>query len=608
MTTDRLLSRTTDGAKVTQPRTAFDRLVAALEVRGSMVVGSSNGARALCPAHNDHNPSLSVGLRDDGKGAVVNCFAGCQATDIMAALDMTMSDLFDDNDLRAAWASRRDYEYRDGRRVHRRANKTFRQSGNMADRSLFHADCIGDATNIYVTEGEKDVEVIEAVGATAVCSAMGAGKAEKFDWTVLAGRNVIVVADKDEAGRKHAADIVRQLDGIAACVRIVEAKTGKDAADHIAAGHALEELIDVPLECEEPTTWEPVDLGPYLRGEITPPQPDIGMARSDGVRFIYAGREHTVLGETESGKTWFALGCAAAELLKGNHVVYVHYEEPDATSTIERLRLLGVPDTVIATRFHFVAPIRAARREWLAELLAPRPSLVVHDGVNEAMSLHGADIMAADGAATFRRALIVPCTRTGAATLACDHLPMVRDGSRRDAYGSVHKGNALDGARIVLENEEPFGRGLRGVSHAFVTKDRPGYLRAQGRATKTPGKTFIGTLVVDDSDPFTPFEMPFYAPSQDANGQGDQALVTSAELGDIVHGVIAALPDQMVGSLRQLFAEMRAAGKPFRERSIRMAVDDLVVQRRVIEVPGRRGANGYRAVPTAAQAAAGEGL
>jgi hypothetical protein len=77
--------------------------------------------------------------------------------------------------------------------------------------------------------------------------------------------------------------------------------------------------------------------------------------------------------------------------------------------------------------------------------------------------------------------------------------------------------------------------------------------------------------------------------------------VTPADLGDITHAVIAALPDRTVGSLRRLFAEMRNAGQPFRESSIRMAVDDLMVTGRVVEVPGKRGAQGYQAVVTAAR-------
>ena len=179
------------------------------------------------------------------------------------------------------------------------------------------------------------------------------------------------------------------------------------------------------------------------------------------------------------------------------------------------------------------------------------------------MSLIGAEIIAVDGAAMFRRRLVTPFLRVGAATLACDHVPMVRDAGRRDAYGSVHKGNALDGARIMLENTAPFGRHMRGVSYVFATKDRPGHLRAHGRPTKTPGKTFMGTFVVDDSETFGPdFAMRFFAPKDDDKPADNDP---AAELADIVYDVIAALPDRTVSSLRMLFAEMRKAGHQLRD-------------------------------------------
>jgi hypothetical protein len=107
---------------------------------------------------------------------------------------------------------------------------------------------------------------------------------------------------------------------------------------------------DESSENNGPTTWEPVDLGPWLRGEAEHPEPALGIHRSDGLQLIYPGREHAVLGETESGKTWFALGCVAAELALGNHVVYIQYEEGDPASTIERLTLLDVDPTLISTQ------------------------------------------------------------------------------------------------------------------------------------------------------------------------------------------------------------------------------------------------------------------
>jgi hypothetical protein len=353
---------------------------------------------------------------------------------------------------------------------------------------------------------------------------------------------------------------------------------------------------------DERTTWEPIDLGPWLRGDIAPPQPpSVGARRSDGIQLIYPGREHALVGETESGKTWLALACVAAELIDSHRVVYVHYEEGSPESTIERLRLLGVPDDLLLPpQFRFVAPQQAAHKEWIKALLDPTPTLVVHDGVNEAMSLHGAEIEKADGAATFRRRLITPFLRIGAATIACDHLPMTRNSSRRDAYGSVHKGNALDGARIALENRSPFGRGLRGVSHVYVTKDRPGHLRAQGKPDKLPGKTYIGTLIGDGSDPFSPFSLMFYPPKPD--DQPTTAKSEADEIAETVWQVITALPDRTAGSLRALYAQMRKAGHQFTEEKAHDAVDDLIADGRLREVPGKRGAQGFQAVTTAAEA------
>jgi hypothetical protein len=212
------------------------------------------------------------------------------------------------------------------------------------------------------------------------------------------------------------------------------------------------------------------------------------------------------------------------------------------------------------------------------------------------MSLHGADIMAADGAATFRRKLVAPFLRAGAASIACDHLPKEREGHSRDAYGSVHKGNALDGARILLEPTATFGRRMRGVSYLLVTKDRPGQLRSNSRPTKLPGKTFIGAFVVDDSETFGPdCTMRFFAPKdEDTAADNDPA----AELADTVYDVIAALPKQTVSSFRALCAHLRHAGHCFRTTKIKDTVDDLIVAERLTEVAGSRGAKGYQAIPT----------
>ena len=107
---------------------------------------------------------------------------------------------------------------------------------------------------------------------------------------------------------------------------------------------------------DEPTTWEPVDLGPYLRGEVERPQPALGVVRADGLRLIYPGRQHVIVGETESGKTWMALASVAAELAAGRFVAYIHFEESDPGSTLERLQLLGVTERDLTEWFRFAGP------------------------------------------------------------------------------------------------------------------------------------------------------------------------------------------------------------------------------------------------------------
>ncbi len=48
---------------------------------------------ARCPSHNDKVPSLAVRELDDGR-VLVHCFAGCSTGDILAAIGLTMEDLF----------------------------------------------------------------------------------------------------------------------------------------------------------------------------------------------------------------------------------------------------------------------------------------------------------------------------------------------------------------------------------------------------------------------------------------------------------------------------------------------------------------------------------
>lgn len=60
---------------------------------------------ARCPAHEDRSPSLSVAA--EGDRLLVHCYAGCRAEDVMGALGLGLSDLWEGERLRAPVDRRR---------------------------------------------------------------------------------------------------------------------------------------------------------------------------------------------------------------------------------------------------------------------------------------------------------------------------------------------------------------------------------------------------------------------------------------------------------------------------------------------------------------------
>jgi len=55
--------------------------------------GKPDRWRACCPAHDDHNPSLTITETSDGT-LLLKCWAGCTAAEIVTTVGLTMKDLF----------------------------------------------------------------------------------------------------------------------------------------------------------------------------------------------------------------------------------------------------------------------------------------------------------------------------------------------------------------------------------------------------------------------------------------------------------------------------------------------------------------------------------
>ncbi len=72
--------------------------------------------QALCPAHDDKRPSLSIKEADDGR-VLLKCWTGCGAAEIVSALGLSLADLFpgDRRNLtdHSTSSMRRPFDYRD---------------------------------------------------------------------------------------------------------------------------------------------------------------------------------------------------------------------------------------------------------------------------------------------------------------------------------------------------------------------------------------------------------------------------------------------------------------------------------------------------------------
>lgn len=72
----------------------FDKLTSRLQsVRAARALPGERRAWSCCPAHDDQHPSLDVRELADGRILIV-CRAGCGAVDIVAAVGLSLSDLF----------------------------------------------------------------------------------------------------------------------------------------------------------------------------------------------------------------------------------------------------------------------------------------------------------------------------------------------------------------------------------------------------------------------------------------------------------------------------------------------------------------------------------
>jgi len=269
---------------------AFNRLADLLRDMGepTRYQGGALRTRGLC--HGGDSPN-TVAIKRGDKGVIIYCHKCAGNAEFLAAIGWTEAQCFDeplperDRPADDTWIPCRDrghkrvaqYVYSDenGYTIHgvtRCDHKCFAQwrpddstksgrrwslndkQGNRLVRTVPYGlpELIKAKTEdrvVWICEGEKDAHALREHGLVATCNAAGAGKWTAEHAQFLEGMDVTIVADRDDKGREHAVAVVDSLRGIARSVYVVQAKTGKDAFDHFAAGHGDAEFVQV---------WAPV--------------------------------------------------------------------------------------------------------------------------------------------------------------------------------------------------------------------------------------------------------------------------------------------------------------------------------------------------------------
>ena len=145
----------------------------------------------------------------------------------------------------------------------------WRIGGMPEPRPLYGLPDLAGAARIYVPEGEKATDAARAIGLTATTSPHGAQSADKCDWSPLAGTEVIIMPDNDEAGERYADDVTAILRKLvpAPTIKVVRLPDLPEAGDIVdwVEGHGeaaepddlrreIEALADAaePVEAEAP--------------------------------------------------------------------------------------------------------------------------------------------------------------------------------------------------------------------------------------------------------------------------------------------------------------------------------------------------------------------
>jgi 5S rRNA maturation endonuclease (ribonuclease M5) len=247
---------------------------------GELKNGRGDQALGLCPFHEDTRASLSLNLKNglwnckacSAKGDVFTFIRKKYGTDFRGALHLLAKEagieIGRGNGRRGKKAGKataqivktHDYHDEDGVlvfqvcRTHPKGFFQRRPDGkggwvnNLDGVPLvpYRLPMVLKAQQVFIAEGEKDCDALAELGLTCTCNPQGAGKWRAEYNEHFADKQVIIIPDNDDPGRKHAQDVARHLHGVAASVKAVELPDlpeKGDICDWLQRGGTKEELL-----------------------------------------------------------------------------------------------------------------------------------------------------------------------------------------------------------------------------------------------------------------------------------------------------------------------------------------------------------------------------
>lgn len=487
----------------------IDRLFATLREPAKRV---GRGWKALCPAHNDSNPSLDITEKGDGDFVFV-CRAGCSQEAVRAALGLSWAELLGPD--------RRLYYYGAGQRHHHRAkwqvsdgNGGWRDSkGDINDetRVLYNFEAIEAArpdTPIVIVEGERDVETMRRHGYMATTSGGADSWLPRFAAT-FTSRDVVMLPDQDVAGKKYLAAVSRDVVPIARSFRVVNVPHGKDVTEFFDNGGSEEQLDQIVAEAE-PLTAETAALAVTARHSSLVPQYVASMPKPPPRSWVIKGlipdasdEGHVTFLFGPGGvlKSWISLFMAlciclaksfAGAFVRPGPVLWLDWEmgTHEFCRRVRSLCLgLGLEEHEIPTNLAYLSLTKSILNETLQEDLrllikSLRPRVVFIDSYTAMAASPGGELMSNDDIA-----IVIGIIKTfGCPVLVIDHTTKVAMAEKQlDAtpIGGVTKWNlsrsqivvGSSGSSIILrQRKHSFGPLCEPLAFQFTfpSEDDPG--------------------------------------------------------------------------------------------------------------------------------------